>query len=101
MKSSNIETLWGIATLKGFEGLLANAISAIMGLAAIVLFFMLISGGFSYLTSSGDPKAVESASKTISSAIGGIVILILSLLILKIIEKFTGVTLTTFKVFLK
>ena len=97
----DIETTYGIATLKGFEGLFANVISVVLGLSGIVLFFMLISGGFKFLTSGGDPKGMEAAGHTITSAITGIVILILSLLIFRVIENFTGVNLTIFRVFSK
>jgi hypothetical protein len=96
-----IDTTYGIATLKGLEGLFANVISIVLGLSGIVLFFMLVSGGFKYLTSGGDSKGMEGAGHTITSAITGIVVLILSLLILRIIENFTGVKLTIFRIFLK
>lgn len=97
----DIETKYGIATLKGLEGLFANVISVVLGLSGIVLFLMLISGGFKYLTSSGDPKSMEGASKTISSAIIGVTVLILSLLIFRVIENYTGIKLNIFSVFLK
>ena len=62
----------------------------------IVLFLMLLSGGFKYLTSGGDPKATEGAQKTLTYAIGGLVMLAGSYIILRIISDFTGADVTNF-----
>jgi len=88
-----------IATLQFFENVFENVVTIILGLAGIVLFIMLIVGGFRYITSGGDPKSVEAARKTLTSAIGGIVLIALAFLILKFIEVFTGVPVTEFKIF--
>jgi len=93
-----IHEIEGIATLKGLEGLFANIVSSILALTGIVLFFMLVSGGFKYLASGGNPKSIETANKTITSALIGIVVLILSVLILNLIENFTNINLTTFTI---
>jgi heme/copper-type cytochrome/quinol oxidase subunit 2 len=86
------------AALKDLECVFANIVAAILFLAGIVLFVMLIVGGFKYLTSGGDPKAVEAAKGTITSAIAGLIIIILAYVILLIIAKITGVDVTQFKV---
>lgn len=91
-------TVSEVATIKGFECLFSNFISVILAFAGIVLFIMLVTGGFRYLVSGGDPKAVESAKGTLTQAIVGIVILVLAFLILKLIETITGVPVTQFKV---
>jgi hypothetical protein len=85
-----------VATIQGFECLFYNVLQVIVGLAGLAFFFMFISGGFSYLFSSGDEKKVAAASSTLTMAIVGLVGVIASWLILKIIERFTGVTLTNF-----
>jgi hypothetical protein len=59
---------------------------------------MLIVGGFKYLTAGGEAPAVESARKTITYAIAGLVLVALSFLILRFIYAFTGVDVTQFKV---
>ena len=53
-----------VATVGGFEGLFENAIAALLGLAGIALFIMLLVGGFKFITSGGDPKSLESAKNT-------------------------------------
>ncbi len=85
-------------TIKDFEILFQNVVTAVLGLAGIVLFIMLLVGGLKYLTSGGDPKAVEEAKKTLTYAIGGIILIVLSYLILVFIQAFTGVQVTQFKV---
>jgi glucose uptake protein GlcU len=71
-----------------------------LGFAGIVLFLLLIIGGFKYITSGGDPKAVEGAKKTLTYAIGGLIVILLSYLILVIIKDITGVDVTKFNVVL-
>jgi len=88
-----------VVQLKYLECIFGNVVTIILGLAGIVLFIMLIVGGFRYITSGGDPKSVEAARKTLTSAIGGIVLIALAFLILKFIEVFTGVPVTEFKIF--
>jgi len=88
-----------VAQLRDLEGVFGNVVSVVLGLAGIVLFIMLILGGFSYITSGGDPKKVESARNTLTYAIGGMIFIALAYLILKFIEVFTGVPVTEFKIF--
>lgn len=95
---ATIEEQKGAATLKGFEGLFQNAVSAILGLAGIVLFLMLIAGGFRYITSGGDPKSAAGARGTLTFAIIGLVVIAGAFLILRFIEDLTGATVTQFKI---
>ena len=71
-------------------------VTSLLALGGIVLFLMLLSGGFKYLTSGGDPKATEGAQKTLTYAIGGLVMLAGSYIILRIISDFTGADVTNF-----
>ena len=89
----------GVPTIKGLEAVFENIISVVLGFGAIAVFIMLLVGGLKFLTSGGDPKAIEGAKKTLTFAIGGIVLLVLSYLFLVFIEQFTGVEVTKFKIF--
>ncbi len=80
------------AKLQDLETVFGSVATSLLALGGIVLFLMLLSGGFKYLTSGGDPKATEGAQKTLTYAIGGLVMLAGSFLILKIISTFTGAT---------
>jgi len=87
-----------VPKIKDLEGIVGNVISATLGLGAITVFIMLVVAGFKFLTSGGDPKATDSAKKTITFAIAGVVILALSYLLLVFIKNFTGVEVTKFNI---
>jgi len=87
-----------IAKISDLQGIFQNVVGAILALAGIVLFVLLLTGGFKFITSGGDPKAVESAQKTITYAIGGLILILLSYLFLVFIKQITGVDVTQFKV---
>lgn len=86
------------AQLSQLEDVFSNVVTSLLALGGIVLFLMLLSGGFKYLTSGGDPKATETAQKTLTYAIGGMILLAGSYLILRIISDFTGADVTNFKI---
>ena len=86
-------------SLAGLEQVFSNVVEVALALAGIVLFIMLISGGFKYITAGGDPKGIEGAKKTLTYAIGGMVLLAMAFLILRFIQEFTGVDVTRFRIF--
>jgi Mn2+/Fe2+ NRAMP family transporter len=86
------------ATIKDFEEIVQSVLNIAIRLAGVLLFIMLIVGGFKYLTAGGDPKKAEAAQKTLTYAIGGLALVILAWFILLFIEKFTGVTVTQFNI---
>ena len=57
----------------------------IIGLVGGLAVLFLVYGGFQYMTSSGNPKQVETAKKTITYAIIGLVIVVLSGLIFQLL----------------
>jgi hypothetical protein len=79
------------ANITGLETIFGNIIRAALALGGIALFIMIIIGGFTYLSSSGDSKKAESAKNTVTYAILGVVLLALAYLILRLIASFTGV----------
>jgi len=86
-----------IAHISDLTSIFNSVVADLLGFAGIVLLIVLLSGGFKYITSGGDPKAVEGAQKTITYAIGGLILIILSYLFLVLIKQITGVDVTTFK----
>jgi hypothetical protein len=87
-----------VPTIKQFEGVFSNIVSVALGFAGVAVFIMFLIGGFKYLTSGGDPKGVEEAQKTLTYAIGGLILIALSYLILVFLSQFTGVDLTKFTI---
>jgi hypothetical protein len=88
----------GIAQISDFECIFGNVVKVALAFAGVVLFVLLIVGGLKYITSGGDPKATEGAQKTITYAILGLVLILLSYLILVLIHAITGVDVTQFKI---
>lgn len=97
---SDVASGGDVATIKCLEPLFKNLVGAIVALAGIALFIMLIVGGFNMLLSGGDQKKLEAAKGTITNAIIGLVVIVVAYLILLTIKEFTGVDVTTFQVFI-
>lgn len=53
-----------------------DALTAFIGLASVASVFFLVRGGYLYITSTGNPKTLEEAKKTIKQALIGLVIVI-------------------------
>lgn len=87
-----------VATIADLGTVFGNVVKYALGFAGIVLFIMLLVGGFKFITSGGDPKAVEGAKKTLTYAIAGLIIILISFLILVLIQRITGVNVTNFTV---
>ena len=87
-----------VATIQCLVPLFKNVVVAVVELAGIALFLMFIVGGFSFLTSGGDPKRLEQAKGTLTYAIIGVVVIVSSYLILRLITQFTGVDITGFTI---
>ena len=81
-----------VATLKCVPILFQNVITAALMFAGVVALFFIILSGLKMVTSGGDPKAVEGAKKTLTFAIIGLVIILLSFFIINFVSYFTGVS---------
>lgn len=66
--------------------LVAALLPAVYGLGGLVLFLYLIFGGFKYLTAGGDDKEIQSAKKTLTNAVIGMLILFSSFWIMRMFE---------------
>ena len=86
------------AKLSDLNKVFENVVNVALAFAGIVLFVMLIIGGFRYITAGGDPKGIEGAKKTLTYAIAGIVLVAVSFLILNFIASFTGANITDFNI---
>ncbi len=65
---------------------LANSVIRIaMGVAGGIAFLLIIFGGFRLAFSQGDPKAVQEGRDIITSAIVGLIIIVLSTFLLRLI----------------
>lgn len=94
MACSDLNTAAELSCLPDYFG---NILKAIIPLVGLVAFCMILAGGFKILTSGGDAKGLQAGKQTITLAIGGIVLAILSWLILLLVENITGAKVTQFK----
>jgi len=85
-----------VATIQALECVILKFFHVIVLLAGLAVFVMLLISGFKYLTSGGNPKAVESARNTITYAILGLALIIGIWFVLQFIETFTGMPVTEF-----
>jgi len=86
------------AQIGHFNTIFSTILNLAIGFGLLVVFIMLLLGGFSYLTAGGDPKANEGAKKTITYAILGLVMMIMAWFALQLIQAFTGVNVSTFNI---
>ncbi len=80
-----------VATLKCIPPIFANVIFWLLVFAGVVALVLIIFSGIKFITSSGDQKQAEGARKTLTYAIGGLVLILLSFAILRFIAETTGV----------
>ncbi|GMR03399.1 MAG: hypothetical protein BMS9Abin21_238 [Thermodesulfovibrionia bacterium] len=71
--------------------LVTSAVNLLFVLAVVIFFFMLVLGGIRWITSGGDKGQTESAKGQITSAIVGLVIVLGTYAIIRLIETFFGV----------
>lgn len=83
------------AQLSDIQKVIQNIIGLLTPFAAIALLIMIIVGAYKFITSGGDPKAVAGARSTLTYAILGIILVIVSYLVLKLIGTITGAPTTT------
>ena len=77
----------GAAGTTSFGELTVMIFNTILLVAGSIAVLFLIIGGFRYITSRGNEEATEAAKKTITHAILGLVIVILSFAIVTIITR--------------
>ena len=78
----------GVGTLGELVG--RNIFPAAVQLGSMLAFFYAIWGGLRYIMAEGDPKKVDGARGTITTAIIGFVILFLAYAVIKILDAILG-----------
>lgn len=66
--------------------IVSSILPALLTLAGIILFGMLVSGGFTMLAGAADKEAQEKGKKTISSALFGFAVIFLAYWIAQILQ---------------
>ena len=81
---TDVDPLAGTDTASAIILRIIQVLLAISGLVAVIF---LIVGGFRYITAGGNEETAESAKKTITNAIIGIVVIILAFVIVRVIAN--------------
>ncbi len=86
------------AGLTEIEGVVEKVISVVVGLGFIALLVLVLWSGVKFITSGGEPKALQAARQIFTWAVLGIVFMAFAWLILLLIQNFTGIEVTTFNI---
>ena len=73
------------------SNLINNILPNVYIAAGIVIFFMIVFGGFTIIANAGNRDKIADGTKTITSAIIGLLVLFASYWIIQIIQVVTGV----------
>ncbi len=76
----------------GAGSLINNILPNVYIAGGIVIFFMILLGGFTIISNAGNADKIKDGTKTITSAIIGLVVLFGSYWIIQIIQVITGVS---------
>ena len=80
-----------VANLTCIPIILSDVVFWLFGLVAVTAVILVIYGGAKFVLSAGDPKQVDSARKTITYALIGMVLVLFAFGIVKLIGYVTGV----------
>lgn len=73
------------------SSLINNILPNVYIAGGVVIFFMIVFGGFTIIAGAGNPDKIKDGTKTITSAIIGLLVLFASYWIIQIIQVITGV----------
>ena len=75
--------------------LVAKGLQLLLIISFIAAFVFLILGGLKFITSGGDPKNIDAARSQITWGIIGLVVILVSYAIIRVVETFFGLTIIT------
>jgi hypothetical protein len=84
------------ANLMALESVFGSLISGIIGLVGAAAVVMLVVGGFQYLQAGSDKDAAARAWRTLTFAVGGLILTASAYMILNLFGSFIGVDLSSF-----
>jgi hypothetical protein len=70
--------------------IISLGLSFLMPIAGIILLLVLISGGYDFMLSQGNPEKIKSAQGKITSGIIGFILLLISFLVTRLVASIFG-----------
>ena len=86
------------AKISNLEQVFEKVVSGALSLAGIAVLVMLIWGGYQVLMAGGDKEGAVKAQKTLTYAIGGLILVLSAWIILNLLGKFLGVNFSVFSI---
>ena len=80
-----------VATLQCIPIVLKNVVNAALIFSGTIALILVILSGIKFITSKGDQKQVDTAKRTLTYAILGLIIILLSFFIIQFVSFVTGV----------
>jgi hypothetical protein len=84
---SSINTAIGCINASSVSGFVRNTLPWLLGIGGGIAFLLAIYAGFLITTSAGDPKRMSAGKELLTAAIGGLILLGLSVFVLRTIGK--------------
>jgi len=78
--------------LKCLEGVFQNILKAAISLAGVLCFAFILKGGIQYTSAGGDTKAMDTARKTLTWSVTGMVAAIAGYAIINVLGQTFGIT---------
>jgi uncharacterized membrane protein len=75
---------------KDTSSLINNILPNVYIAAGIIIFFMIVFGGFTMVANAGDSHKMDDGKKTITSALVGLLVVFASYWIIQIVQVVTG-----------
>lgn len=82
---TRVRSALGEINVGRIQDFISQLFSIILGIAGLIAFFLLVFAGYLLLTSGGDKQKVHHAREVVTSAIAGLLFIILSMIILEVI----------------
>ncbi len=87
-----------VASILDLENVFASVVVIALSAAGMAAVVMLIIGGYKFIAAGGDKDATQKAGQTITYAIGGLIFVLASWIILNLVGNFLGVNFSVFKI---
>jgi len=84
-EDGSISTAIGDIDPRNLQGFIQKLLNLALGVAGGIAFLLMLFGAFQIMTSSGDPEKMKSGSELITSALTGLLFIIFSIFLLKLI----------------
>lgn len=83
--TNSVNTAIGCVNAAGPSGLTQTLFKIGIGMAGGIAFLLILYGGFTMMTSAGNPEKLNEGRELVGSAVAGLLFIILSIFLLKVI----------------